>query len=159
NWLCRPDKDDVCDHDLDATLVKANGRTRVERFRAARRPKIDCFYVYPTISTDRTGNSDLIPSETEELYVVRQQAARLGADCRVFAPVYRQVTLTALLSILNGTPIPIDSALADADVLDAWKHYIANDNDGRGVILIGHSQGASRLVTLIKNEVDGSPEL
>ena len=29
NWLCRPDTDDVCDHDLDATVVKANGKTRV----------------------------------------------------------------------------------------------------------------------------------
>ena len=56
-------------------------------------------------------------------------------------------------------PIPSDSALASADVLDAWKHYIANDNGGRGVLLIGHSQGASRLVALIKSEIDPNPDL
>src|SRR5262249_14178281 len=93
HWLCRPDKDDVCDHDLDATEVKANGHTRVEHWRRARHPKIDCFYISPTISTDPGGNSDLVPGVDQELFVVRQQAARLGSVCRVFAPVYRQITL------------------------------------------------------------------
>lgn len=158
-WLCRPDVDDVCDRDLDATVVRANGRTRLQRFRPARRPKIDCFYVYPTISLDAGGNSDFVPGENEELFVVRQQAARLGSVCRVFAPIYRQVTLTALLANLGGNPTPTDSALADADLLDAWKHYVANDNEGRGVLLIGHSQGASRLVRLLQEEIDPNPVL
>jgi hypothetical protein len=158
-WLCRPDRDDGCDRDLDATVVRASGRTKVQRFRAARRPKIDCFYVYPTISLDAGGNSDFVPGENEELFVVRQQAARLGSVCRVFAPIYRQVTLTALLANLGGNPVPTDGALADADLLDAWKHYVANDNDGRGVLLIGHSQGASRLVRLLQEEIDPSATL
>src|SRR6266403_1643167 len=34
-WVCRPDKDDVCDHDLDATSIKATGKVKVERFKAA----------------------------------------------------------------------------------------------------------------------------
>ncbi|HZP41689.1 MAG TPA: DUF3089 domain-containing protein [Candidatus Binatia bacterium] len=159
HWLCRPDTDDVCDHDLDATAVGPNGGTRVERFKPARHPRIDCFYVYPTISTDPGGNSDLVPGADQELFVVRQQAARLGLECRVFAPVYRQVTLTALVAALGGHPIPVDPNLAYADVLDAWKHYIANDNQGRGVILLGHSQGSSVLVRLVKNEIDPNPVL
>lgn len=159
HWLCHPDTDDPCDHDLDATVVTESGDTEVERWQAARAPEFDCFYLYPTISTDPAGNSDLVPGDAHEVYVVRQQAARLGSTCRVFAPVYRQVTLTALIAALGGTPIPTDSALADADVLDAWKHYIANDNGGRGVLLIGHSQGAGRLITLIRNEIDPRPEL
>lgn len=159
SWVCRPDMDDVCDHDLDTTVVKRNGKTSFRAFRPARDPRFDCFYVYPTISTDPGGNSDLIPGADQEQFVAGQQAARLGSVCRVFAPVYRQVTLTALLAALGGNPVPTDSALADADLLDAWKHYIANDNGGRGVLLIGHSQGASRLITLIRNEVDGNPVL
>ncbi|HEV7732877.1 MAG TPA: DUF3089 domain-containing protein [Candidatus Binatia bacterium] len=159
NWLCRPDMDDVCDHGLDATEVKANGHTSIERWKPARQPKIDCFYIYPTISTDTTGNSDLIPGADQELFVVGQQAARLGSVCRVFAPVYRQITLTALLSIIGGNPIPFDAQLAVDDVVDAWKHYIANDNHGRGVILIGHSQGASQLTGLLQSEIDGNAVL
>jgi Protein of unknown function (DUF3089) len=160
NWLCRPDKDDVCDHDLDATVVEANGDTRITRFHAAHDPKIDCFYVYPTISTDPGGNSDLVPGEDQELFVVRQQAARLGAVCRVFAPVYRQVTLTALTANLGGNnSIPVDRDLAYDDVVDAFKHYVANDSEGRGFLLIGHSQGAGLLTALIRNEIDPNPEI
>lgn len=159
HWLCRPDTDDVCDHGLDATSVRASGRTRVERWTPARNPKIDCFYVYPTISTDEGGNSDLVPGDDQELFVVRQQAARLGSVCRVFAPVYRQVTLTALTARLGGVVIPSDADLAYADVVDAWKHYVANDNQGRGVVLIGHSQGAGILTALVRDEIDPSPAL
>ena len=159
-WMCRGDRaGDVCDGDLDATVVRANGTTRVERWRPAANPKVDCFYVYPTISTDPGGNSDLVPGEDQELHVVRQQAARLGSVCRVFAPVYRQITLTALTARLGGLVVPNDPALAYADVVDAWRHYVANDNQGRGVILIGHSQGAGHLTALLRDEIDPSPEL
>ena len=74
--------------------------------------------------------------------------------CRVFAPVYRQITLTALIASFGGNPIPFDRELAYGDVVDAWKHYVANDNRGRGVVLIGHSQGAGLLTRLVKEEID-----
>jgi hypothetical protein len=99
------------------------------------------FRVYPTISTDPGHNSDLIPGDDQELFVVHQQAARLGSVCRVFAPVYRQVTLTSLVA---GTTTAADRAMAFADVLDAWKHYIANDNGGRGVLLYRALAGRER---------------
>jgi hypothetical protein len=159
HWVCRPDMNDPCDHEMDATVIAEDGAVEVETWAPAADPPIDCFYLYPTISTDEGGNSDLVAGIDQEIFVARQQAARLGSVCRVFAPVYRQITLTALTSLLVGMPIPTDTALADADVLDAWKHYIANDSDGRGFILIGHSQGASRLITLIRNEIDANPAL
>jgi hypothetical protein len=43
------------------------------------------------------------------------------------------------------------------DVLDAWTYYLAHDNHGRGVVLIGHSQGSNVLTLLIKTEIDGKP--
>lgn len=159
HWVCRPDVDDPCDREMETTFIAGDGGVEVEPWAPAADPQIDCFYLYPTISTDQSGNSDFVAGEDQEIFVARQQAARLGSVCRVFAPVYRQVTLTALVGALTGNPIPADSALADADILDAWKHYIANDNDGRGVLLIGHSQGASRLITLIRNEIDPNPAL
>jgi DUF3089 family protein len=53
--------------------------------------------------------------------------------------------------------MPVDRVLAYSDVLDAWNHYLAHDNNGRGVVLIGHSQGAAVLTQLIRNEIDGKP--
>ena len=83
------------------------------------------------------------------------QAAPLGTACRVFAPVYRQVTLTALAAGLAGTPLSVPegddpSEIAYGDVVDAWNHYLEHDNGGRGVILVGHSQGAGILDRLIR---------
>ena len=156
NWLCHPlAQRDYCLDDLDATIVYPDGSTEIEEHVPASNPAIDCFYVYPTWSQDPTGNSDLIPADDQEGFVVQNQAARLNRVCRVFAPVYRQVTIQALFNQDLGA----DSALAQADVVDSFKHYIANDNDGRGFVLIGHSQGAGRLRSLIQSEVEPDPFL
>jgi hypothetical protein len=156
-WLCRPNRDDVCSKaDEDATIVRANGTTLIQRFKADPTAPIDCFYVYPTVSRDPGGNATMAV-EPEEVGVVEQQFARFAAKCRPFSPVYRQVTLTALQAGMLGKPIPADRKLAYDDVLDAWKSYLANDNHGRGVVLIGHSQGSGVLIELVKHEIDGKP--
>ena len=62
NWVCRPDKEDICDGDLDATVIEADGTTKVEPWTANPDAPIDCFYVYPTISRDPSETSDLIAS-------------------------------------------------------------------------------------------------
>jgi hypothetical protein len=63
-----------------------------------------------------------------------------------------------LSGVIRGKPIPIDPGLAYQDVLAAWKHYLRYDNHGRGVVLIGHSQGSRVLIRLIQEEIDGKPE-
>lgn len=156
NWLCRPGRADLCAQDQTAAAVAANGAVRVERFRAKPAAKIDCFYVYPTVSLDAGGNSDTNVG-AEERGVIAQQFARFGAVCRTFAPLYRQVTVTALRAGIAGAPIPLDRELAYRDAKAAWAHYMANDNAGRGVVLIGHSQGAGVLNRLIREEIEGKP--
>jgi pimeloyl-ACP methyl ester carboxylesterase len=155
-WLCRPGRHDACDVDLTTTVVSANGKLTREPWAANPKAPIDCFYVYPTVSMDPAPNSDMTAGE-EELSVVRVQAARFGSQCRVYAPLYRQVTLAALRSILAGRGAAVDRNLAYNDVLDAWNYYLTHDNQGHGVVLIGHSQGAMVLTELIKREIDGKP--
>jgi hypothetical protein len=41
-------------------------------------------------------------------------------------------------------------------VLKAWKNYLRNYNDGRGVVLIGHSQGTGMLNELLSSEIEKS---
>ena len=48
---------------------------------------------------------------------------------------------------------------AYSGVAEAFAEYLARYNRGRGVVLIGHSQGAVLLETLIKFEFDGNPLL
>ena len=155
-WLCRPGRQDACSAPQDATIVAVNGRLKREVFHPAKNPPIDCFYVYPTVSNEPGGNSDLTITGAEKS-VVNAQFARFAAKCRLYAPMYRQVTLTALRALITGKPIPADRDLGFADVLGAWNYYLAHDNQGRGVVLIGHSQGSGVLTRLIKEEIDGKP--
>jgi len=156
NWLCRPGRQDACAADQTATVIQADGATGVEAFKADPNAPIDCFYVYPTVSSDPGGNSDMTPDLPEKA-VADQQFARFGSVCKLYAPSYRQVTIAALRKVMAGQASPGDGELAYADVLAAWKAYLARDNHGRGVVLVGHSQGSRILLRLIKEEIDGKP--
>jgi hypothetical protein len=160
-WLCRPGiTNDKCKINLDATIIAADGKTSVEKYQAAADPKIDCFFVYPTVSLDPGWASDF-EADKMEIDDIKLQFARFGAACRQFAPIYRQTTLTAL-RVASGGPQPAGERLPQGvggynDVVDAWNWYMANENKGRGVVLIGHSQGAGVLARMIAAEIEGKP--
>jgi len=156
SWLCRPGrKGDACDVDLTTTVIAADGTMTRETWAADLKAPIDCFYVYPTVSTD-TGTYSDMSADPAETNVVLQQFARLGSKCRTFAPMYRQLTLAGLRQRLAGG-LAFDKGVQFDDVRDAWQSYLKNDNQGRGVVLIGHSQGAYILQELLRQEIDGKP--
>jgi len=155
-WLCRPGRQDACAVDLTTTVITADGKITREDWAADPKAPIDCFYIYPTVSTEPGGNSSMTQSPAEKA-VIRAQFARFASRCRPYAPMYRQVTLAALRAGIAGSPIPVNRLMAYEDVRDAWNYYLEHDNQGRGVVLIGHSQGAIVLTALIKNEIDGKP--
>ena len=156
HWTCRPDMADSCDDDTSVTMINADGSTEVQTFTVDPDAPVDCFYAYPTASEDATLNSDLIAGREKE--VAFQQAARLSTSCRMFAPTYRSVTLAGLFN----PAMPGDRTQAwltpFEDIKDAWNHYLANDNQGRGVILLAHSQGTGQLVRLLNEVIDPSEE-
>ena len=155
-WLCKPGlAENPCKPGFATTILSPAGDVIDEqKVKADRRPKADCFYVYPTVSDDEGRNSDR-SIDPEERSIALYQAARYSLHCRVFAPMYRQITLQALFS---GQPLsPEESALAYGDVVNAWKTYLDKYNDGRGVIFVGHSQGTFVLRQLIHDYVDPKP--
>lgn len=155
-WLCRPGRaGDACDIDLTTTVVAADGTMSRETWTPNPKAPIDCFYVYPTISTDPTDNSDMT-ADPSERNVVAQQFARFGSTCRLFAPLYRQITLAGLRKRMAGS-FSFEHGVQYDDVRDAWRSYLQHDNQGRGVVLIGHSQGAYVLLELLRQEVEGQP--
>jgi hypothetical protein len=157
NWLCRPDGQDACAVDLTTTIVASDGKLTREEWKRNPNAPVDCFYVYPTVSRDTTPNSDMTAGP-EERMIVASQLARFASVCRVYAPMYRQISLaglrTGLLTRPGGTP---ERATAYGDVLDAWNYYVQHDNNGRGVVLVAHSQGSFLLTDLIHYEIDGKP--
>ena len=151
-WLCKPGATpNPCVGSLETTVTSSDGATRIETAKNAKKPKIDCFYVYPTVSEQPTinANKDIDPAQTA---IAEYQAARFSEDCNVYAPVYRQLTLSAI----SGTE-PVDESareLAYGDVLSSWREYLRKYNDGRGVVLIGHSQGTGMLTALLREEIE-----
>ena len=154
-WLCKPgQKNDPCSPSLSTTHVTPAGKkVRVERVRRVARPKVDCFYVYPTVSDDRAPQADR-SIDPELRSIALYQAARYSRDCKVYAPVYRQVTLQGLLNPQTVTPEMREQGYAD--VKNAWREYLKKHNKGRGVLIVGHSQGTFVLRRLIPDVIDGN---
>jgi hypothetical protein len=154
-WLCRPGlPDNPCSADLTSTVVPESGPTSVEHASRAINPAVDCFYVYPTVSEQSrvVANLHIDPSE---MAVARIQASRFSQVCKVYAPIYPQLTLHALTD--PGAITASDLGAAYASVQTAWEDYLAHYNRGRGFILIGHSQGAAMLIKLVQDQIDDNP--
>jgi len=150
-WLCKPGlASNPCVSDLTATAVAQDGTKTVEHAQPARDPKIDCFYVYPTVSNQTTPNANL-KIDPAEIGVAIAQASRFSQVCHVYAPMYRQVTVFGLVQRDKANRV-----IPYADVVRAWNDYLARYNDGRGVVLIGHSQGAFILEQLIANQIENN---
>ena len=156
-WLCEPGQPiDPCTSSLASTTVAADGSTTVTDFEPTSSSTFDCFYVYPTVSTQRKANANL-KIQPAEIAAAISQASRFSQVCRVWAPMYRQRTAASLQQGLGNDPgadqVAYDSLLSD------WEDYLAHDNDGRPVIFIGHSQGAAMLIRLLRSQIDPHPAL
>ena len=157
-WLCRPGQSgDPCAASLATTVIAANGSRTTQNATAATTTKFDCFYVYPTVSSEASANADLRIQPVEQ-EVAEAQASRFSPLCRVWAPMYRQETLTALLSSSLGATVSAEK-VAYASLLAAWQDYLAHDNDGRPIVFLGHSQGAAMLIRLLSSQLDANAAL
>jgi hypothetical protein len=154
-WLCQPsDTTDACHEDLTSTAVGSDGKLTVQKPPKAQQP-VDCFYVYPTVSQAQSTNAPLEVTDVER-QTARAQVTRFSSVCKVWAPIYRQVTTKGLFSGKYGDPSA--RAIAHADVVSAWKAYLAA-NPGRRFVLIGHSQGTLELLKLVQEQIDPDPAL
>ena len=157
-WLCKPGRaNDPCQTSLRTETVSKDESLGFSTPKALTRlrNKVDCFYVYPTVSSQPGPNADL--TEGPEISgIAEQQAARFAPGCRMFAPIYRQYTIAAIF----GSQITQEvSEIAYGSVKAAWNEYLKKYNKGRGIVLIGHSQGTGHLEQLISETFDRKPNL
>ncbi|MGZ6267417.1 MAG: DUF3089 domain-containing protein [Candidatus Limnocylindrales bacterium] len=136
-------------------MIDRSGTRTVQTLKPAADPPVDCFYVYPTTSKQQTVNADL-SIDPELVTIATWQAAPFSQVCKVYAPIYRQLTIPGLNS---GRVTQEAMVTAYTDVLNAFDDYLANYNHGRGVVLLGHSQGAMMLVNLLEDRFDARPEV
>lgn len=167
-WGCHPAQaPNPCTEPLTTTIL---GSTSIQPRRVlgiedpplATDAPVDCFYVYPTVVDEPQANAPL-RSLPEVRAILRYQASRFSQLCDVYAPIYRQSTLLTLASreYLGGTDEDVAAAAdrAYADVRAAWRDYLAHANRGRGIVVIGHSQGTALLTRLLDEEVDDDPDV
>src|SRR4051812_43051748 len=148
-WLCRPGRaDDPCAGSLATTRFGPTGQVLgTSRPRVDRHRPVACFFVYPTVSDEPTVSASL--SVRPELRsIARFQAARFAQHCRVYAPVYRQITLAGLQA--PAADQTTAGALAYGDVRAAFRSFLRRIGSRRGFVLIGHSQGSFHLRRLIR---------
>lgn len=158
-WLCNPValRSDPCRPPTSTLVLDPSGqRQRIEHPQRPRSPRFDCFYVYPTVS-DFPGPQAPLRIFPEQRSIAEYQAARFSLACRVFAPVYRQLTLRGI-TVDAGKVTPEMREQAYSDVRAAFLDYLRRYNRGRrGVVVIGHSQGSFMLRRLLREEVDARP--
>ncbi|MGH9105481.1 MAG: DUF3089 domain-containing protein [Acidimicrobiales bacterium] len=159
-WLCRPGAaGDPCEYSTTATVVRASGATSTSRAHpGASAGRFDCFYVYPTVSLEGSANSDLRVQKSE-VDVAIAQASRFSQVCRVWAPMYRQVTVHGLAQSDNLAVAASAGRTAYRSIRAGFEDYIAHVNRGRPIVFIGHSQGAAMLILLLSHLVDNDPAL
>lgn len=130
-WLRLPGvSPDPCTPGLSTTVYSPTGaQLSVQHPKRLTHPAIDCLYVYPTVSGQTTTLSSFAIDPVERS-IALSQAARYSQYRRVFAPIYRQMTLTAVLAGNRETPaqlaVPLD------DVRSAFRDYLSRYNHGRG---------------------------
>jgi hypothetical protein len=157
-WLCRPGPAvNPCNGPQATTYFEPDGSSRVATPAVPADPPIDCFYVYPTVSNQPTPNATKAP-DPEIKSIATYQAQRFSTRCRIYAPLYRQVT-AAGVTMASQTHDTSGYTTAFEDVREAWLEYLRRDNHGRGFVLIGHSQGSRMLRALIRREIDPRPSV
>jgi len=150
---------------LDTSRVES-GSVSVEPFGPPAAPPVDCFSVYPTVDIVpnpllQLGSLPPSPQDAEQA-VTLAEVGPLLARCRMFVPVYRQASLVAHVVGVLARTSP-DYALGLGDVEQAWDTYWRDYNVDpvthrrRGVVVLGHSQGAADASSLISDRIDGNP--
>jgi Protein of unknown function (DUF3089) len=161
-WLCKPGMaNSPCTSDLTTAVTNnATGKTKIVHIKADPNATADCFYIYPTVSDQPTVQANLNIDPVERS-IVLYQADYYSQYCRMFAPIYRQFTLTALNASMGG-PAPTGTAdvtLANSDIDNAFQEYMQKYNHGRPIVFISHSQGSGQLERLLAAQVDPNPAI
>lgn len=149
SWAALPDRDDAADLFPTGTDIPEAQATA----------QADVFYLHPTTYRGAENwNQDIAMAEVNQWTddsVIARQASAFNGCCKIYAPRYRQATITAL-----GAPDDSGTrayALAYEDVLEAWRYYLETWNDGRPFIIVSHSQGTLHAQKLLEEEIDGTP--
>lgn len=150
-WVAHPEVEDWADYTPKASNFTNNQSTAVA----------DVFYIHPTtalsLSTMRNARLDAKRFNKRTDFVILNQATVFNGSCRVFAPRYRQVSLITFLKKAKNKKRTATFNLAYEDIKAAFEYYLAYENNGRPIIIAGHSQGSYHGLRLLQDFFEGKP--
>lgn len=123
---------------------------------------VDVFFLYPTSYTGKAKKHEWnaaiddskINNKTDRTSI-KFQASIFNGAARVFAPRYRQAHLHSFFTKQHKRAAANALAIAYRDVKTAFEYYMEHYNNGRPVIIAGHSQGGLHGRTILKEYFDG----
>lgn len=148
NWAALPTKQDNADWTPSGLSNKQDSA------------QVDVFFIHPTTDvTGFKGNASLdtksINNQTDN-FSIKYQASVFNESCKVYAPRYRQAALNNFFT-KNTENSQKAFDLAYQDVKEAFEYYLKNYNNGRPIIIAGHSQGSMHAQRLLREFFDGKP--
>ena len=123
--------------------------------------KADVFYIYPTLLTDDKNDSwnsnikDPNQNSVVRNIAIRYQASAWANAGRIYSPLYRQVHYRSFYEPYTSNGGKNAGEIAYDDIRRAFIFYLEKFNQGRPIIIAGHSQGAYHCKTLLKEFFDG----
>ena len=120
---------------------------------------VDVFFIYPTQYFEgewwNASMDDKAINQVTDDYPMRLQASAFQMGGKLYAPRYRQAHIGVFTWQDSTSYAAI--ALAYADVKAAFQYYLNHWNDGRKIILAGHSQGSWHMRWLLQEFFDDQP--
>ena len=126
---------------------------------------VDTFYLFPTTYMgDYDGAPEISPLDDinyneEAKTVYESQATAFEKSTNVYAPFYRQTSMTVLATNETEDLMYYQRHEQKKDVFDALDYYFKNYNNGRPFILAGHSQGAMMVNVIVEDYMKRHPDL
>jgi hypothetical protein len=122
----------------------------------------DVFFIHPTTFTtkdeDHAMNADindaLLNAKTDNGTILFQSSV-FNNSSRIYAPRYRQAHLSAFYGKKDQAEEAFE--LAYTDLKKAFDYYLQHYNNGRPIIIAGHSQGAKMSEFLLKDYFENKP--
>ena len=119
---------------------------------------VDVFLICPTVDTLSERNALNLNEKLKGRFLSALELERGIYDeaGRLFSPYYRQMSINAYT--LPEEEREQAAELAFRDVADAFRWDLENENDGRGIILAGFSQGSEMCLKLLEEFYGGDGE-
>ena len=148
-WAAHPGKRDPSDS------VPAPLRNEKRELNA------DVFFIHPTTFTKKKDKQisnaaidDTFIAAKTDYSSILYQASVFNASCRIYAPRYRQAHIH---NFFSKDKAAAEEAFQKAyeDIRISFKYYMQHWNEGRPIIIAGHSQGALMAERLLKEFFEG----